>query len=532
MNSGKPLWAAENQQERLAELAAATSDSRKELPLRRDVRSLGILLGRAIREQSGEPLFEVVERLRRLLIEHRERLALALDNSPGSSLLDAAKQLVRSLDLPTAYRVVKSFATYFELTNLAETNHRKRRRRAAQLHREQPLLPGTFRGTLLRLREAGLTAEQTLAQLRNILVEPVFTAHPTEIARRTVLLKRRRIARQLEQLDELPLSGAAAAEAEAVILAEITALWQTDEVRLQKPTVADEIRTGISYFRLSLFDTVPRLYDEFAASFRAVFGVELDATQLPIVLRFGSWIGGDRDGNPFVTADCTREALAIAHAALLDHYIDEIRLLAHRLSVSTHQVPASEEVQALLAAYEQSIGRPSLDIQRSTPAEWYRRLLLLMAERLTGMRAEAGYSNAYRCAGELESDLLTIRESLCRNQGSRVARNTLDPLLIKVRTFGLHLHTLDIRQHARVHASAMQEVGAKASSTAAGLATGLSPVATELFSTLGAIAEEKSARGGSVIRNLHRQRRGVGTGHLHPRSPGQPGRQPHCRRAG
>ncbi|HZU22031.1 MAG TPA: phosphoenolpyruvate carboxylase, partial [Terriglobales bacterium] len=197
-----PLWAAQDQALRLAELTAATDDRAKEAPLRRDVRSLGVLLGRTLVEQSGEPLFKTVEQLRHLLIHARAR---SDRSQPSAEELEQARQIVASLSVQQAYRVAKAFAIYFELTNLAETNHRKRRRRAGKLDPGHAPLPGSFRGTLLRMRQAGISADEALDALRKVKVVPVFTAHPTEVARRTVLLKRRRIARCLELLDRLPL---------------------------------------------------------------------------------------------------------------------------------------------------------------------------------------------------------------------------------------------------------------------------------------------------------------------------------------
>ncbi|MGH9706930.1 MAG: phosphoenolpyruvate carboxylase, partial [Candidatus Acidiferrales bacterium] len=302
----RPLWSAEDQAARLKELTAASSEREKELPLRRDVRSLGKLLGKILVEQSGEELLDTVEQLRRLLIEHRERLE-AQEGSPeyDDELMRQARAIVAGMDLPTAYRVTKAFAIYFELINLAETNHRKRRRRAGKLRAGETPLEGSFRGTLLRMREAGVTAEEALRALAEVRVEPVFTAHPTEVARRTVLLKRQRISRELEALDELPLADADAASHEEAILAEINALWQTDEVRLVKPTVTDEIRMGLGYFPMSLFAALPRLYEELRDGFELAYGIKMDTSELPDVLRFGSWIGGDRDGNPFVTPQST-----------------------------------------------------------------------------------------------------------------------------------------------------------------------------------------------------------------------------------
>jgi len=210
------LWIAKDQAKRLAELTAGTGDPEKETPLRRDVRSLGVLLGRVLVEQGGEGLLEKVEELRRLLIQQREE-------DPGTAaaakdtLMDHARDVIGKMELHDAYRVTKAFAIYFELTNLAETNHRKRRRRAAKLNTGQPPLAGSFRGTLLRMRDAGISAADALAALQKVKIVPVFTAHPTEVARRTVLMTRRRIAQHLENLDRLPLPEADAVETNPAI---------------------------------------------------------------------------------------------------------------------------------------------------------------------------------------------------------------------------------------------------------------------------------------------------------------------------
>ena len=347
-----PLWATKDQQARLLELTAETSDSAKELPLRRDVRSLGILLGSVLVEQSGEPLLDAVERLRRLLIQHREPASDLQPNSDDDDLMAQARAIIAQLPVEDAYKITKAFAIYFELTNLAETNHRKRRRRAARLYEEHVPLPGSFRGTLLRLKAAGVNAQQALEALKKIEVTPVFTAHPTEVARRTVLSKRRNIARFLEDIDRLPLSSSDAGELERQIVAEITALWQTDEVRLIKPSVIDEIRMGLDPYPMTLFDTLPKIYAEMADSFREVYGLELGERELPGVLSFGSWVGGDRDGNPFVTAECTRDALQMARNVIIDHYLGQISKAAGLLSSSTRQAGTSAALRDRLKEYE------------------------------------------------------------------------------------------------------------------------------------------------------------------------------------
>lgn len=446
-----PLWGADEQSVRLAELTAGTEDRAKELPLRRDVRSLGVLLGRVLVEQDGEQLFKTVEQLRRLLIQSR---AHSVRSHPSKEELANARSIIAGLSIEEAYRVAKAFAIYFELTNLAETNHRKRRRRAGKLTNQT--LSGSFRGTLLRMRDAGMDAEQALAALQQIEVVPVFTAHPTEVARRTVLLKRRRIAKCLERLDSLPMPGAEALELENAIAAEITALWQTDEVRVQKPQVTDEIRMGLDYYPMAIFESLPRVYREIRDAFREVYGNELCAEQVPEVLSFGSWIGGDRDGNPFVTAESTREALERARNTILAHYISEIESIIEPLSSSCRQVSVSQKFQNRLTNYARRLGEEPARVGRISPTELYRRFLAYIILRLRHTRESK--QDAYKNAHEFEEDLSIVYKSLGENRGADLARLFLEPLLRKVRTFGFHLATLDIRQHANVHRSALEEI--------------------------------------------------------------------------
>ncbi|HVG20042.1 MAG TPA: phosphoenolpyruvate carboxylase, partial [Blastocatellia bacterium] len=299
MEKEELLWEVEDQAARLAELTSGSPEV-KEAPLRRDVRSLGQLLGEVLKEQAGPALFDRVERLRLLAIEHRELQSQERADAGAVPdryrLLNLARQSVSEITVTQAYQLTKAFSIYFELTNLAETNHRKRRRRAAELLIDRPAQPGDLRGTLLRMRAAGISAGDALELLRRIKVIPVFTAHPTEVARRTVLFKRQRISERLEQLNRLPLSDREAAKIAAEIAADITALWQTDEVRRSKPTVRDEIKMGLDYYPGSLIPTLPGLYEEIAEAFRFAYGCDLSERELPTVVMFGSWIGGDRDG--------------------------------------------------------------------------------------------------------------------------------------------------------------------------------------------------------------------------------------------
>jgi phosphoenolpyruvate carboxylase len=480
------FWTPDSWASRLAELEARSGEQ-KEAPLRRDIRSLATLLGQVLREQAGDALFDAVEALRRTAITRREA-------EPGSDAarghLDQARDLTRSFaaDTTTAYQLARAFAFYFELINLAETNHRKRRRRAALLDADSAPQRGSLRGTLRRLRAAGHSRADALALLARICITPVFTAHPTEVARRSVLFKRRRIAEILERLDSIPIPAAELDALEASLLAEITALWQTDDVRSARPTVRDEVRMALDYFEGSLFATVPVLYTEIASALDAEFAEASpsEPSSLPIVVRFGSWIGGDRDGNPFVTASTTAESLAMSRALLLEHYLRELSSLFDQLASSTQQAPISAALRERLHGYLQAMH--SAD---GLPNEAVRLQIACIVLRLGGtppstmLRNLVLATNAtlppYANAAELLDDLAVLRDSLAQNHGERLAELFLDPLLLAVRTFGLHLQTLDIRQHALVHAAALED-----------LSTGkLSAQTKEVLDTFRAVGELK-----------------------------------------
>ena len=459
------LWTPSDWRQRLAELQAPTGEL-KEAPLRRDVRSLGTLLGDVLREQAGEPLYAAVEALRRTAIARRE----AVNTNPATAAqhLQQSLQHVRSLDVTAAYQLSRAFGFYFELINLAETNHRKRRRLFSELTESavpKQVQRGSLRGTLRALKSTGATAEDALAFLSKICITPVFTAHPTEVARRSVMFKRRRISDLLERLDSIPVPEHQLESLEHDILAEITALWQTDDVRTARPTVRDEIRMALDYYESSLFDTLPVLYSEVASAIEAEYGVSLDLPTLPQLVSFGSWIGGDRDGNPFVTPEATREALAMAHTLLLSHYRRRLQNIFEQLGSSTQQAPVSAEVETLLDTYLAQLRTAGQNaLEERFPHERSRLLLSCIMMRL-GSTPQSSVPlppnpalQPYTRAADLLHDLTVLRNSLVHNRGQRLANLLIDPLLIEVRTYGLHLQTLDIRQHARVHAAAIAEL--------------------------------------------------------------------------
>src|SRR6201992_2248848 len=330
------LWKPESWLSRLEELEARTGDL-KEAPLRRDVRSLGMLLGEVLREQAGERLFHLEEDLRQLSIERREA-ASGGDVRRAAQLLKQQMVRVAKLDLPDAYQLTRAFAYYFELINLAETNHRKRRRTSMQMSTESgaqdnarstgdAVQRGSFRGTLRAMRQAGIDADAAFAFIARLHITSVFERHPTEDALRSVLYKRRRLGALLEELDRIPLPDGELERLQSAVAAEITALWQTDEVRARRPLVGDEVKMGLAYYTPSLLPTVPAIYAELASAFAAEYGRQLSPAEMPLMLSFGSWIGGDRDGNPFVTPEVTIGAITGAREHILAFYREQVQSL-------------------------------------------------------------------------------------------------------------------------------------------------------------------------------------------------------------
>jgi phosphoenolpyruvate carboxylase len=364
-----------------------------------------------------------------------------------------------------------------------------------------PDKPGSLRGTLRRLRDAGLDAEQALELLRRVEVIPVFTAHPTEVARRVVRYKRRRIARILEELDRLPLGEAEAACGQRAILSEITALWQSDEVRRRQPQVGDEIRMGLDHYPGSLIEPLPALYEEMALAFREVYGIDLPARELPTVIRFGSWIGGDRDGNPFVTTDATREALAKARETIFAHYLTATADLRELLTPSTCRVAASDRLAAAVEDYTRRLTAGGEMISRYPACELYRQFLRLVHYRLRQAQSGAATPDAYPHAAAFDADLTIVEQSLRAGGGERLAEQYVVPLRRRVATFGFHLHTLDIRQHAASHAAAVAELAAGGAGGDA-LPAAPSTQTTELLATLRAIAQLKQEFPPQAIRSF------------------------------
>ncbi|MGD1062303.1 MAG: phosphoenolpyruvate carboxylase [Terracidiphilus sp.] len=515
------LWNPESWSQRLAELEAQSGEL-KEAPLRRDVRSLGTLLGAVLREQAGDEAFAQVEALRQGTISRRDAEARGRAEEAARHAA-AALELVHALPVERAILLTRAFAFYFELINLAETNHRKRRRIALRLSGQAGRQRGSLEGTFCEMRRVGITAEEALNWLRRVLIVPVFTAHPTEAARRTVMFKRRRIGEFLEALDRIPIPEQDMARLEELVLAEITGLWQTDEVRSRRPTAYDEIKMGLDYYDVSIFETLPELYREISAALYAAYGLEIEPLELPLMLRFGSWIGGDRDGNPFVTPEVTRAALQLARGHLLLYYQRQLDRIIDLLTTSAQQRPVSEALLERLRAYVAQVHTPEAQVFGSQyEFEYYRRFVICLKARVQRTLEEAGEAHAaaalpvtpytlarshdkltqalpaYCSVQDFVDDLETLRASLAANDGIRIARTLIDPLILQVRTFGLHLHTLDIRQHARIHAAALQE--AISDTIAPSLASGLSAQTASVLETFRVVAEVKQGCSPEAIR--------------------------------
>jgi len=387
-----------------------SADSR----LRRDVRLLGDALGRVLVEQHGPELLDAEERIRLLSRRARE----------GGSR-DRLREAVRELELTDQASVIRAFAVYFQLVNIAEQHHRLRRRREYELEGRIP-------------RESLRDAFQRLGNrpAQPVALRLVLTAHPTEATRRTTLTAHLRISKLLGELDD-PLAAPARTDAVAEALAgEVTLLWQTDELRSVRPRVVDEIRHGLWFFEQSLLDEAPRLL----ADYRALS----PGAETPLLL--GTWIGGDLDGNPAAGPDTIVEALERARALVLSRYRDDVRSLAATLGVASALTPVSPELLASIARDEEQLGDYSTQIGAQNEGEPYRRKLSFVWWRLG--------NDGYASADELAADLDLIDASLRANRGSRIADGELADLRRRLEIFGFHLASLDLRVHASEASSA------------------------------------------------------------------------------
>jgi phosphoenolpyruvate carboxylase len=397
-------------------------------PLRRDVRLLGDTLGRVLVEQEGEELLAEEEQIRLFARDSR-----ATGNQARRAELGEA---VRRLDLERQAKVLRAFGLYFQLANIAEQHHRLRRR--GQYEHEQRVPRESLAEVFARLEQAGVGTDELSEAARRLSLELVLTAHPTEAARRSVLAAHLRLSRLLAEMDDPSLTPGARRGIEAALAEEVTLLWQTDEVRSQRPRVVDEIRHGLWFFEQSLLEAAPLLLADFREHL----------PDAPAPLRFGSWIGGDQDGNPAAGPETVAEALERARALALSHYRDEVRELARAVGISSRIAGVSPELLASIALDEAELPAYAAELADRNLDEPYRRKLSFVWRRL-GNALEEAAEPGYRSARELAADLELIDSSLRANRGGRVADGRLAALRHRVELFGFHLAKLDVRLHAR-----------------------------------------------------------------------------------
>ncbi|HEV8381043.1 MAG TPA: phosphoenolpyruvate carboxylase [Gemmatimonadales bacterium] len=404
----------------------------KDAPLRDDVRILGALVGDVLREQCGEPFFQLVERARRASI---------------ASADTELHSLVRDLPPRDAETLIRAFSTYFEVVNLAERIHRIRRRRD-YLRSASDAQEGSLEASAARLAAAGVTPSQIAALLERLRIEPVFTAHPTEATRRTLLEKEQVIGRLLvERLDPSHTPDEERA-ALARIREEVTTTWQTDPQPSARPSVMDELENVLFYLTDVVYRIVPPFSEELEQAVRKAFTTEVPVPTRP-VLRFGSWVGGDMDGNPNVGAETLRAALARQRELVLERYRREAGELARRLSQSGARTGVSDAVRERVAAYSTQFPQALATIPTRYHDMPYRVLFRLIAARLDATRRDA--PEGYAAAVELERDLGLVIASLRTHRGEHAGVFGVQRLLRRVETFGFHLATIDLRQHSHVH---------------------------------------------------------------------------------
>lgn len=418
-------------------------------PLREDVRLLGGLLGTVLQETGGTDLLDDVERLRELVIR-------AYDDPTGDAL-SRAEALVESLSMERAEQVARAFTCYFHLANLAEEYHRVRvlREREAEFSTRDVTPDDSLPEAFDRLVEE-VGRPEALRRLRALEFRPVLTAHPTEARRRAVSGAVRRIATLLDERGSQRLGGASLVENDRRLLAEIDTMWRTAPIREHKPTVLDEVRTALGVFDATMFDTFPAVYrrlDDW------LLGDEAGREE-PLVRPFvslGTWIGGDRDGNPNVTAEVTRQAAAIAADRALAALEQQTRSVGRKLTLEQDGTPASDGLRALWERQRRLSEAMTVSASEASPHEPHRAVMLVVADRIAATRARDA-DLAYAGPEQLESDLRVVQDSLVTAGASRAAYGDLQQLVWQVETFGFHLAELEIRQHSQVHEAALADI--------------------------------------------------------------------------
>ncbi|MET0268086.1 MAG: phosphoenolpyruvate carboxylase, partial [Duganella sp.] len=430
----------------------------KDAPLKEDIRLLGRLLGDVLRDQEGEEVFAVVETIRQTAVRFRREA----DAGAAKELDGMLKILTREQTIS----VVRAFSYFSHLANIAEDQHHIRRRRA-HLLAGSDAQKGSVSYALAKLKNAGVERDTVATFFQDALIAPVLTAHPTEVQRKSILDAEHDIARLLAERD-LPLTPKEDAANLHLLRARVATLWQTRMLRYTKLTVADEIENALSYYRITFLRELPGLYDDIESDIASHYGEQQPASIAAPYVQMGSWIGGDRDGNPNVNGGTMQHALTRQATTILDFYLEEAHTLGAELSVSTLMIGCSPALQAL--------ADQSPDNSDHRADEPYRRALIGIYARLAGtaralgatniLRKEVGAAEPYANAAAFSADLQVLVESLEANHGAVLVRPRLATLKRAADIFGFHLASLDMRQSSDIHERVLAELFAKSGSEA------------------------------------------------------------------
>ena len=412
----------------------------KHLALREDVHQLGVLVGQMLREQGGDELYDLVEGDRHAAIESRRA-------EPSQVLLLEQRVAGRSPEM--ACDLVRAFSTWFQAVNLAEKVHRIRRRREYFLADGGRAQPGGIEDSLAQLKSQGLSLDEVLQLLASLRIQPVLIAHPTESTRRTQLRRMQRMAGALLERLNPNLDPQEQRHVWARLRTEITTGWQTEEHPRQSLTVADEREHAMFHFAEVMYRIVPAFYEEIAAALQGLYGVDVSGIDPPVVLNFGTWIGGDMEGTTDVHAKTIRETLARQQQVIVNEYFRECQQLSQLLSQSASRVPVSAEMRRRIDEYTVLLPQARTVAPARHDQMPYRVFFAQMAERLR--QTWDARSGRYERAEQFRSDLLLAAGSLKDHRGSSAGYQLVRRLLLRVDTFGFHLATLDLKQGADVH---------------------------------------------------------------------------------
>jgi phosphoenolpyruvate carboxylase len=408
-------------------------------PLREDVRRLGALVGQMLAEQGGQAFFERVEGVRTAAIQRRRNRA-AVDELAGH---------LTGLGAADAEALARAFATYFQAVNTAERVHRIRRRRDYQRQGGAPQ-PESLAAVLAGLKADGVGRDELVALLERLEVEPVFTAHPTEAVRRSLLEKEQEIVRALVDEFDPTRTPQELRDDDARILMALSAGWQTAEASPVRPSVSDEFDHVGFYLSRPIYRVLPAFYESLQLALDETYG---QGIELPRLLRFATWVGGDMDGNPNVNADTIAATLAAQRGLVLERYVEGVTELGRLLSQTEDRVRIDDTLRARLDEYTQRLPQAAATIRPRHGDMPYRRFLTLVAARLHATLAEA--DDGYASAGEFIDDIVCVERSLLAHGGQHAGAYAVGRLLWRARTFGFHLARLDVRQDARVHDEAL-----------------------------------------------------------------------------